>query len=97
MYKIVYTKLAAKDIQKIKAAGLEKKAKMLIEIIRKDPFHRPPAFEALVGDLQGYFSRRINIQHRLIYQVFNTPIKEDDIEYSGIIKIIRLWTHYDSL
>ena len=70
MYKVVYTKTAAKDVPKLKSAHLDEKAKALIEIIRVDPFQNPPPYEKLVGDLNGAYSRRINIQHRLVYQVY---------------------------
>ena len=80
MYKVVYTKTAAKDVPKLKSAHLDEKAKALIEIIRVDPF------EKLVGDLNGAYSRRINIQHRLVYQVY---------EKEQTVKILSLWTHYE--
>lgn len=86
MYKIYYTKSAQKAIPNLKAAGLDKRAKKLIEIIRKDPFQNPPPYEKLVGDLSGAYSRRINIKHRLVYQV---------LEDKKSIKIISMWTHYD--
>lgn len=86
MYSIVYTKKAIGAIPKLKAAKLDKKAKSLIELIRSNPYQTPPSFEKLQGDLQGAFSRRINIQHRLVYEVF------DD---KKIIKIISMWTHYE--
>lgn len=86
MYKIVYTKTAVKDIPKLKSAGLDTKAMALIDLIKANPFQKPPSFEKLVGDLNGLYSRRINIQHRLVYQVY-----EDE----KIIKIISLWTYYD--
>ncbi|MBP3231915.1 MAG: Txe/YoeB family addiction module toxin [Anaerovibrio sp.] len=86
MYKIVYTKAAVKDIPKLKAAGLDTKAKALIELIKVNPFQTPPSYEKLVGDLKGLYSRRINIQHRLVYQVY---------EEKKTIKIISLWTHYE--
>ncbi len=86
MYKIYYTKSAQKAIPKLKAAGLDKRAKKLIEIIRDDPFQNPPPYEKLVGDLSGAYSRRINIKHRLVYQV---------LEEEKSIKIISMWTHYD--
>lgn len=70
MYKVVYTKTAAKDVPKLKSAHLDEKAKALIEIIRVDPFQNPPPYEKLVGDLNGAYSRRINIQHCLVYQVY---------------------------
>lgn len=97
MFRIVYEKQAAKDIKNLKSAGLDKKAKELIEIIRDNPFQTPPVYEGLVGNLQGYYSRRINIQHRLVYQVYAEPITIDGVEYQGTVKIIRMWTHYDGL
>ena len=81
MYKIVYTKTSVKDIPKLKAAHLDLRAKALIDLIRENPFQTPPSFEKLVGDLKGLFSRRINIQHRLVYQV---------IEEEKTIKIISM-------
>ena len=93
----MYEKQAIKDIKNLKAAGLDKKAKELIEIIRVNPFQKPPTYEGLVGNLQGYYSRRINIQHRLVYQVYAEPINVDGVEYEGTVKIIRMWTHYDGL
>ena len=86
MYSIVYTKKAARDIQNLKAAKLDKKAKALIDLIRKDPYQTPPSYEKLLGDLQGAYSRRINIKHRLVYEV---------LEEEQAIKIISLWTHYE--
>lgn len=88
MYEIIYTKTAVKEIQKLKEIKLDKRAKLLIEIIRKNPFQIPPTYEKLVGDLQGLYSRRINIKHRLVYQVY---------EKEKIIKIISLWTHYENM
>ena len=85
-WKLVYTKQAQKDAEKLKEAGLKPKTIQLLEILKQDPFQSPPPFEKLVGDLSGAYSRRINIQHRLIYQV---------LEDKNIIKIIRLWTHYE--
>ena len=86
MYKIVYTKTATKDIPKLKTAHLDTKAKALIDVIRENPFQTPPSYEKLVGDLQGLYYRRINIQHRLVYQV---------LEEEKTIKIVSLWTHYE--
>ena len=86
MYKIVYAKTAVKDIPKLKSVHLAEKTKQLIEIIRNDPFQNPPPYEKLVGDLNGAYSRRINIQHRLVYQVS---------EEEQTIKIMSLWTHYE--
>ncbi len=88
MYKILYTKRAVKDVPKLKSSGLNTKAKKLIDIIRINPFQTPPPYEKLVGDLQGAYSRRINIQHRLVYQV---------LEDTKIVKILSLWTHYENV
>lgn len=97
MYRIVYEKQAVKDIKNLKSVGLDKKAKDIIEIIREEPFKNPPPYEGLVGNLKGFFSRRINIQHRLVYQVYAEPVEVDGIEYEGTVKIIRMWTHYDGI
>lgn len=97
MYRILYEKQAVKDIKNLKSAGLDKKAKALIEIIKQNPFQTPPAYEGLVGSLSGYYSRRINIQHRLVYQVYAEPIEINELKYEGTIKIIRMWTHYDGI
>lgn len=86
MYKIVYTKIAVKDIPRLKAAHLDTKAKALIDVIRENPYQTPPSYEKLVGDLQGLYPRRINLQHRLVYQV---------LEEEKTVKIISLWTHYE--
>ena len=85
-WRIVYTKQAQKDAKKLAASGLKPKAKELLNLLAEDPFQRPPPFEKLVGDLAGAYSRRINIQHRIVYQV---------LEDEHIIKILRLWTHYE--
>ena len=85
-WELVYTKHAQKDARKLAASGLKNKAKSLLEIIKKDPYQSPPPYEKLVGDLSGAYSRRINIQHRLVYQVY---------EKEHVIKVIRLWTHYE--
>lgn len=86
MYSIVYTKKAVNDIPNLKSAKLDKKAKDLIELIRENPYQTPPPYEKLQGDLQGAYSRRINIKHRLVYEVF---------EEEQTVKIISLWTHYE--
>lgn len=86
MYKIVYTKKVVKDITKIKEVGLAEKLKRLVEVIKENPYKNPPPYEKLVGDLQGAYSRRINIQHRLVYQVY---------EEEKTVKIISVWTHYE--
>jgi len=85
-WEIVYTKQAQKDARKLASSDLKNKAKSLLDIIQKDPYQNPPPYEKLVGDLSGAFSRRINIQHRLVYQIY---------EKEKIIKVIRLWTHYE--
>lgn len=95
MYRIIYTKQAVKDIKNLKACGLDKKAKELIEIMKKNSFQNPPSYEKLVGNLQGYCSKRINIQHRIVFQVIEEPNIHEDIEYEGYVKIIRMWTHYE--
>lgn len=86
MYTIVYTEKAASDIPKLKAARLDNKAKALLDVIRKNPYQNPPPYEKLVGDLQGAYSRRINIKHRLVYEV---------LEEEQTVKVISLWTHYE--
>ena len=85
-YKLVYTKQAKKDAKKVASSGLKPKVIELLDILREDPFQKYPPFEKLVGELEGAFSRRINIQHRLVYQVYKD--KE-------IVKVIRMWTHYE--
>ena len=85
-WKIVYTKQAQKDAKKLSSSGLKSKAETLLDILEKNPFLKTPPFEKLVGDLAGAYSRRINIQHRLVYQI-------DEME--KIVKIIRMWTHYE--
>ena len=97
MYKIVYTKQSLKDLSKLKSANISQKAKILVDLIRENPYQNPPRYEKLVGNLDGIMSRRINIQHRLVYQVYENPFKEDDVSYQGTIKIIRMWTHYDDV
>lgn len=86
MYSIVYTKTAAKDIPKLKAAHLDETAKAIIDILRSDPYQNPPPYEKLIGNLQGAYSRRINIKHRLVYEIF---------EKEKTVKIISLWSHYE--
>lgn len=97
MYKIVYEKQAVKDIVNLKSAKLDGKAKELIEIVRVNPFQNPSPYEALVGNLSGLFSRRLNIQHRFVYQVYSEKLIEEGIEYEGTVKIVRMWSHYDNL
>lgn len=85
-WEIVFSKHAQKDAQKLAAAGLKEKAQNLLEIVRTNPYQNPPPYEKLVGDLSGAFSRRINIQHRLVYQIL------DEI---NTVKVLRMWTHYE--
>jgi len=85
-WKVFFTKQAQKDAKKLSAAGLYLKAEEVLDILRNNPFQSPPPYEKLIGDLSGAFSRRINIQHRLIYQV---------ISENKAVKIIRMWTHYE--
>lgn len=92
MYKIVFTKQAIKDLDNLKKADISSKA--MVDIIRDNPYQNPLRFEKLVGNLEGIISRRINIQHRLVYQVYEEP---KNVEYQGTIKIIRMWTHYASV
>ena len=97
MYKIVFTKQALKDVEKLKKSGISTKAKTLVDIIRANPYQNPPRYEKLVGKLDGIISRRINIQHRLVYQVYEERFVENGTEYDGTIKIIRAWTHYEGI
>lgn len=83
---LVFTKQAQKDAKKLSACGLRIKAEAILEILQKNPFQSPPSYEKLVGDLEGAYSRRINIQHRLVYQI---------IKKKRIVKVIRMWTHYE--
>lgn len=84
-WKLVYTRQAQKDARKLASSGLKPKAQELLAQIAENPYHKPPPFERLIGDLSGAYSRRINIQHRLVYQV---------LEEEQVIKVLRLWSHY---
>jgi toxin YoeB len=86
MWRVVFTKQAQKDAKKSAAAGLRSKVEKLLDILRENPYETPPAFEKLLGDLSGAYSRRINIKHRLVYQIL------DD---EKVVKVIRMWTHYE--
>lgn len=85
-WRLVFTKQAQKDAKKLSSANLRSKAEELLEILKEDPFRNPPRYEKLVGDLAGAYSRRINIQHRLVYQV---------LEEERTVKVLRMWTHYE--
>ncbi len=86
MWELYFTKQAQKDARNLASSGLKPKAQELLEILRNDPFASPPPYEKLIGDLSGAYSRRINIQHRLVYQV---------MEKEPVVKVLRLWTHYE--
>lgn len=86
VWRIVFTPQAAKDAKKLKRSSLKAKAEALLDILRDDPFRSPPPFEKLTGDLTGAYSRRINIHHRLVYQV---------LRRERIVKVLRMWTHYE--
>jgi Txe/YoeB family toxin of toxin-antitoxin system len=85
-WRLVYTRAAQKDAKRLAAAGLKDKVKELLDALEADPFTKPPPFEKLVGDLAGAYSRRINIQHRLVYEV---------LEEERVVKVIRMWSHYE--
>ena len=86
MWTVVYSKQAVKDSKKIEQTNLKDAVKRLIEVLKNDPFQNPPPYEKLIGDLTGKYSRRINIQHRLVYEVF---------EKEMTVRVLRMWTHYD--
>lgn len=85
-WRVVFTKQAQKDARRLGSAGLRPKAEQLLSVLADNPFQKPPSFEKLLGDLRGAYSRRINIQHRLVYQV---------IEDERVVKVLRMWTHYE--
>jgi toxin YoeB len=85
-WRVVFAKQAQKDARNLASAGLKKKAQLLLDVVAEDPFRTPPPFEKLVGDLSGTYSRRINIQHRLVYQV---------LAEERTVKVLRMWTHYE--
>ena len=95
MYKVVFSRQAVKDAKKLKAASLDAKAKEPVAVVAEDPFGYPPAYEPLVGSLTGMYSRRINRQHRFVYEVLDKPIHESDQVYEGMVKVLSMWTHYD--
>jgi toxin YoeB len=86
MWRVVFTKQAQSDAKKLSAACLRPKAEKLVEILRENPYQAPPSFEKLLGDLSGAFSRRINIQYRLVYQI---------LDRERVVKVIKIWTHYE--
>ena len=86
IWELVFTKHAQKDAAKLAGAGLKRKVEELLDVLSSNPFQNPPPYEKLVGDLKGAYSRRINIQHRLVYQV---------LEVERVVKVLRMWTHYE--
>lgn len=97
MYLIKYDKQAQKDAKNLKTAKLDTKAKELIEVLKENPLKNPPPYEELVGNLAGLYSRRINLKHRIVYEIIEKTITEKNIEYEGIVKVIRMWTHYNKV
>jgi len=85
-WRVIYTRQAQKDAKKLAASGLQPKAQELLVVLAENPFRKPPPFEKLVGDLEGAYSRRINIQHRLVYEI---------LEAERVVKVLRLWSHYE--
>lgn len=85
-WRVVYTRQAQRDARKLSSSGLKSKAEELLAVIKEDPYRRPPPFEKLVGDLAGAYSRRINIQHRLVYEI---------LDEEGVVKVLRMWSHYE--
>lgn len=85
-YRVLFARQADKDKSRIKQAGLEKKARMLLKVLMENPYQNPPPYEKLVGDLDGFYSRRINIQHRLVYEVF---------EQEKVVRVVSMWSHYE--
>lgn len=85
-WRVVYTRQARKDAKKLAASGLQAKARYLLGVLAEDPRRTPPPYEKLVGDLSGAFSRRINVQHRLVYQI---------LDEERVVKVLRMWTHYE--
>ena len=97
-YKVILSSYAFKDLEKLKRAGYNKKAWELVNIIRENPYKNPPRYEKLMGDLRGFYSRRINEQHRFVYNVLpnnDNLLDENKERYDGIIHVLRMWTHYE--
>ena len=100
MYKIFFAPKAMKDRELIERVDLKEKTKRLLDILKVNPYQTPPTYEKLVGNLSGFYSRRINLQHRLIYQVLPNSegiVDSEGNEYEGIVKVVRMWTHYDDV
>ena len=97
-FKVIFSRQALKDLQKLKQAGLGRQAKEITDILMANPYKTPPRFEKLSGDFRDYFSRRINIQHRYVYQIMQNTDglhDKDGVMYTGIIHVLRMWTHYE--
>ena len=100
MYKIFFTPQAMKDKELIEQAGLKEKTKRLLDILKVYPYQTPPTYEKLVGNLSGFYSRRINLQHRLVYQVLSNSeglVDSEGNKYEGAVKVVRMWTHYENV
>ena len=97
MYKVKLSHKALKDLGRLKNAGLRDKTKSLLDLIAEDSLASPPAYEALVGNLSGLHSRRINRQHRLVYRFDNDSFVDEGIHYQGTVFVLRAWTHYDDV
>lgn len=97
MWHVVFTGQAAKDAKRLKVAGLDAKAKRLVSLVEHEPFANPPRYEALLGNLEGLYSRRINLQHRFVYEVLSEPLEIDGKSFEGTVKVVRMWTHYDGV
>jgi Txe/YoeB family toxin of toxin-antitoxin system len=89
----VYSKQIVKHIVNLKSCGLDKKAKEMVDVLKINPFQNPPPYEKMVNNLDGYYSRRINIKHRMVYQVF----RDETNEFDGIIRIVSMWSHYEQI
>lgn len=95
MYLLAFSRDAEKDKKRLKEAELDRNAKRLLALLADDPLQTPPPYEKLVGDLKGMYSRRINVQHRIVYQVFRQETERDGKLYQGIVRILRMWTRYE--
>lgn len=95
MFLLAFSREAEKDKKRLREAGLEQNAKRLLCVMVENPFRNPPPYEKLVGDLHGMYSRRINVQHRIVYQVRQEPSEQNGKKYDGTVYILRMWTHYE--
>ena len=97
MWRVVFTRQAAKDARRLKKAGLDGKAKALVDVVAEDPFATPPACERLVGSPSGLYSRRISRQQRFVYEVIEGSVEADGTHWEGTIKVLRMWTRYEDV